>query len=467
MPSALAQQASPPFHVLRIAAGPAGVEEKGTFRLTEERSVFSRTDDKEVIVFFQWEGTPGRHLLEATWRSPDGSASSRSTIDYVAKERRFGAYWRFVVAPDMALGTWSIEATVDGQPGGRFTFEVTGKPAPPAVAVKRPNTQQELHDLLSRHFVVLARQAPGRRELDPAMGTIAVPGQIFTAVTPLDSIERLSAVHASGEEEIGAVIDVNREQGWAIVQSRSGDVGALPHAERPRIGDRAYSMVGSGGRRVLLEGQVTGTLGPAAQPEGWTVSFFNGLGVDGAPVVNEFGEWIGMIGGKSKDSTGRFRALPSATVDLGNVPVIPIASIGARPGSSPATFSDVRARGLLLEPLVLEEHIVSGGFSKETPRGTLPPPQIQRDEFSRADKEMVVFVTWGPRTRLKGQATFHLYNSTNVRVGSSKPAKADFRAKDLATSLWRIPVTMPPGVYRAELHFEGRPVWRSYVRINP
>jgi hypothetical protein len=462
-----AQQPATPLHVLRIAAGPGGVEEKGTFRLTEERIVFSRTDDREVIVFFQWEGVPGRHLLEATWRSPDGSTSSKSTINYDARERRFGAYWRFVITPDTSLGMWSIDATVDGQPGGRFTFEITGAPAPAAPTIKRPNTQQELHDLLSRHFAVLIRKGPGMRELEPAMGTVAVPGQIFTAVAPLDSIDQLTIVRSDGTAELTSVVDVNRERGWAIVEAPTGDVAALTHAKDPRVGDGAFSMVGSGGSRVLLEGQITGTLGSSTQPEGWTVSFVNGLGVDGAPVVNEFGEWIGMIGGKPRDAAAGFRSFTSSTVDLGNVPVIPLRSIAPRAGSRPATFADVRARGLLLEPLVLEEHIVSGGFSKETPRGTLPPPQIQRDEFSHADKEMVVFVTWGPRTRLKGQAAFHLYNSANVRVASSKPAKADFRAKDLATSLWRIPVIMPAGVYRAELHFDEKPVWRRYLRINP
>lgn len=466
--TAAAQQSPAPFHVLRIAAGPAGVEEKGTFRLTEERSVFSRSDDKEVIVFFQWEGAPGRHLLEATWRSPDASTMSKSTIDYTARDRRFGAYWRFVITPDTSLGMWSIEATVDGQPGGRFTFEITGKPAPPAAVVKRPLAQQELHDLLSRHFVVLSRTGPGMRELEPGTGTIALPGQIFTAVRLLDNIDRISANHPSGaSDDLTTVVDVNREAGWAILEARTGDIAALPHAERPRVGDRAYSMLASGGGRVLLEGQITGTLGAAAQPEGWTVSFANGVGAVGAPVVNEFGEWVGMVGRKSDGDSVGLRARASSMIDLGNVPVIPIATIGSKPGSRPATLTDVRARGILLEPLVLEEHIVSGGFSLESPRGTLPPPHIQRDEFSRADKEMVVFVTWGPRTRLKGQAVFQLYNSSNARVASSKPAKAAFRAKDLATSLWRIRIAMPPGVYRAELHFDGKPVWRRYVRINP
>jgi hypothetical protein len=52
-----------PLHVLKIASGPAGVEANGGFRFNEERSTFSRSDDREVVVFFQWEGVPGPHKL--------------------------------------------------------------------------------------------------------------------------------------------------------------------------------------------------------------------------------------------------------------------------------------------------------------------------------------------------------------------------------------------------------------------
>src|SRR4051812_1790715 len=82
------------FHVLKIAAGPAGASSNDSFVLTEERSVFNRTDDREVIVAFDWEGAPGGHKLVAVWRSQDGATTSSSAIDYTAKGRRFGAYWR-------------------------------------------------------------------------------------------------------------------------------------------------------------------------------------------------------------------------------------------------------------------------------------------------------------------------------------------------------------------------------------
>lgn len=86
-----------PVQVLSVSAGPTGTDSSGGFVLTEERFVFSRMTDREVIVLFRWEDLPGPHKLVAQWRSPDGGASVSSAIDYKAAEKRFGAYWRLPV----------------------------------------------------------------------------------------------------------------------------------------------------------------------------------------------------------------------------------------------------------------------------------------------------------------------------------------------------------------------------------
>ena len=90
--------------VLKISSGPAGSETNGNFALSDERSVFSRTDDREVLVLFQWEGVPGPHRLVAQWRSPDSAVTSNSSIDYIARAQRFGAYWSLPLSPSMT--TW-------------------------------------------------------------------------------------------------------------------------------------------------------------------------------------------------------------------------------------------------------------------------------------------------------------------------------------------------------------------------
>ncbi len=124
-PQLAGQQPAVSIHVLKISSGPSGSEVNGTFALTSERSTFNRNDDREVIVLFEWDGVPGAHRLVAQWRSPDSAVTSNSAIDYVARAERFGAYWSLPLSASMSLGTWSIEATVDGVPAGRLTFEVT------------------------------------------------------------------------------------------------------------------------------------------------------------------------------------------------------------------------------------------------------------------------------------------------------------------------------------------------------
>lgn len=137
----------------------------------------SRPEDlhREVIVLFQWEGAPGPHKLAAQWRSPDGGQASLSIVEYVAKDRRFGAYWALPLSPAMALGHWSIEATVDGQPAGRFSFEVTDTRIVPAI-VKRSLAQAELYERLTKMFVVLHRSSASGRELDGAAAFVGSGG---------------------------------------------------------------------------------------------------------------------------------------------------------------------------------------------------------------------------------------------------------------------------------------------------
>ncbi len=77
----------PPLTVLRIAAGPHGEVRNGNFVLDEERTQFDPSKDKEVVVYFQWQGQPGLHRMTAQWKSPDGASSTTSPIQYDAKDQ--------------------------------------------------------------------------------------------------------------------------------------------------------------------------------------------------------------------------------------------------------------------------------------------------------------------------------------------------------------------------------------------
>ena len=235
------------LRVLQVSAGPAGAERDGVFALSEERTVFSRVNDREVVVLFRWEGTPGPHRLVALWRSPDGSSTSTSTLDYMAKDRRFGAAWPMVLGSATALGMWSVEATVDGQPAGRLTFEVRDEKVTVAIS-KKPLTQAELYQRLNSLFVVLERSTSGGRQLDAVAGLLTATGQLWTAMTALDGADSIRIVRADGSRlPATSVLGLHRGQDWAVLADPSGsssNPSPVAAENAVMIGDRLFTMDG-------------------------------------------------------------------------------------------------------------------------------------------------------------------------------------------------------------------------------
>jgi hypothetical protein len=455
----------PTLQLLKISSGPAGAERDGVFELTEERAVFSRAEDKEVIVFFQWEGAPGPHKMSATWRSPDGASSTTSTIDYEARDRRFGAYWRLLLAPHTPLGTWSIEATVDGLPGGRYTFEVTDAGAPPAPPVKRILTQRELYERLSRVHVVLERSFASGRSLEPAAALLGPDGRLYTTAAALDEADRIVAFTADGSSTpIEGLLGWSRRDQWAVLAGVPGkveslEVAALSHVS---VGDRCFSMDGTAtGGRVLMEGSIIGQSTAADGPPRFVASFATGTPRPGAPVVDESGAFLGVIAG-----TPNLMEMLRLQASLRGAPILPFRAFRLRDDATPMPLVALRDKGELLGPVVGEEHVRSGGFSVAIQRGPIVAPTDQREEFHVTEDGFTVFVTWHPKERLRGMLTMSLFDADNQLVAQSKPARRDFRKGDLLLTSWQQPVPPVPGRYRADVVMDDRVMWRGYVRVH-
>jgi hypothetical protein len=459
-----------PVHVVRIVSGPAGKEADGTFVLSEERSVFGREADREVIVLFEWDGVPGPHKLIAQWRSPDGSLSSTSAIDYVAKGRRFGGYWRLPVSPVMPLGMWSIETTVDGQPAGRYTFEVKGE-AVVAPVVKRPLAQAELYERLNRSFVVIERTGARGRQLEPAAGFVAADGRVYTSMAAVDATEALHAITADGKRlPLTSMHGFNRRQDWAILGQGPPQEASLSVAspDAMKVGDRLFSMEGgSSGGRVLTDGNLTGQGGSAAAQQRLIAAFLTGSGAVGAPVLNEFGEVVGIIGGTHAAGATRLMEILRYRAEMKGVSIVPLHVIRFTPGASAESVATLFQRGELVAPLVNEENVVSGGFAKVVAKGQTVQLADQREQFSSQDKTFVTYVNWNPQERLRGQSMIRMFDSENRMVGESKPGKLDVRKGQFVLSSWTLSVPSAPGVYRADVLVDGRPNWRGFVRVTP
>lgn len=466
--SSFAQQLAP-VRVLSITAGPAGSENSGGFVLHEERSVFSRATDREVIVLFQWEDVPGAHKLVAQWRSPDGAASVNSAIDYKAAEKRFGALWRLPTSPSMSLGTWSIDVTMDGRPAGRFTFEISDAKIEAATS-RRPLTEAEIYERLNASFAVLRRSGRDKRDLDTAAAFRPVPdtGRLYTVVAAIDSADSLRAILADrSTHELNSLVDWNRQQQWAVLGGpvSKGSTLAVRAADTPvKIGSRCFSIEGSvDGVRVLLVGTITGQTGTVAERPALVATFGNAFGMPGAPVIDEYGELFGIVGVGMPGDPRPIEHVVEARGDLKGVPVIPFAVVGNQPSTPPLAFDQLRSSGQLM-PGVVEGHVASAGFVRGK-GGNTAGGYINR--FTSADQVIGLVVAWSPTERLRGQAVLRLFDAENRLVASSRPRRVNFGKGSYMQARWEIPTPPKAGFYRVDLLIDTTTFWRGFLRVDP
>jgi hypothetical protein len=467
--SAQAPAQAPSFTLIRVAAGPRGAETGGEFKLEQERATFSRSSDTQVVIQFQWQGTPGLHRLGARWRSPSGGLSI-SEIEYNAPSRTFGAVWTLPITPSMPLGAWAIEATIDGLPSGSLTFEIVDAsapvPAPPRAATRTPLAAPELFRRLDSVYVSIERLASRSGLIDRNGGFVIGPSSVVTAFSALDAADRLELIARDGARKDVAVVGVwDRPQDWAVIPFEAKDATVLPAAPAgsANIGDRCFSMEsGPSGQRVLSECAIVGRTTADATSPGLVVQFSSGRSVAGSPVLNEFGEVIGMVAGPPAASyrgmtVFRVGSDPGARV----LPIAAIRSPGAGPGASVA---DLKARNVFMGAVDGRDNILSGGFARDVQRNPLRPVD-QRDQFSPADGRLFVFLTWDPRERLRGTMVYRLFDEQNRQVTESKPGKVDLKPGNGTFTYWEIPLPPMPGSYRVDVVVGELTMWRGLFRV--
>ena len=98
--------------------------------LDEMRNRFVYPQDTSFIVYFEWEGPAGIHVLTASWKQPDGTALTSPDVKAESVTRELTCYWSYIMDPSMMPGTWVVEVRVDGQPAGSHSFEIAGTSLP-------------------------------------------------------------------------------------------------------------------------------------------------------------------------------------------------------------------------------------------------------------------------------------------------------------------------------------------------
>jgi hypothetical protein len=348
-----------------------------------------------------------------------------------------------------------------------LTFEVTDNKVASS-PVKPMLTQAALYERLSRAFVVLRRSSKAGRELSVAAGFSSGAGLIYTAMSALDNADDIRVVLRDGTAKpVTTVVAWNRRQHWAVL-SGDVDVDILPIAavDATQVGTRCVSLEGSSATgRVLSECSITGKDAQGTLPS-LVARFSVGNGVPGAPVLNEFGELIGLIGDRGSIGQDGAMAYRFISGSLPGTPIVPISVINVDATAARVTLVDLRSRGVTVPGVVGEEHVLMAGFGRVDAKGKLVSTE-QHDELSVRETAFAPFVMWYPRERLRGQVSVRLFDADNRLVAESKPTKVDIRKDQTLTSSWSIPMLPSSGTYRADVLLDTTPIWRGFLRLTP
>src|SRR3989442_11904656 len=91
-PASSAAGADSAVRLIRSTSGTKGSVQGTRFVIADPRTTFQAGADRQVIVYFEWEGAVGPHECRAIWKDPSGAAVLIAPYPYQAKNPRFGVY---------------------------------------------------------------------------------------------------------------------------------------------------------------------------------------------------------------------------------------------------------------------------------------------------------------------------------------------------------------------------------------
>lgn len=469
------QAAESRFRLVRSVSGSKVVDNGGRYTVDDPRSVFYVPGDKEIDVYFTWEGPPGLHHFEGVWKKPDGKVTMISDFEYKADQPRFGGYFRMLLGDTPATGVWALEARIDGESAGTHNFQI--------IAATRPDTPTPTRQVLipaelykrtaaASVFIENLNQLGERRSL--SSGFLLGPDRLITAFQAVDGASKVRIVTPDGRRvEANEVVAWNRRQDWIILRIDAGQIPALQPAAAGSwaVGDRVYVLdVPAEGNRVLIETSIIGKQTISGAGDRISVGENLSRRSLGAPLLNEYGEVIGVIGGNLipgaafvEDLAFSARSLAGTTRGTLAVPLNLIDQ-----ASTPTTIASLASAGQFMPPLIGSDNVLSGTLSRNLNRKTDPPQPIEeRSEFSRQDARAMLLVTWLPREKRKGIPNLRLFDLDNGLLSESPgKKKISVSPQKLSYSGWEIPLkNLAAGIYRLDVTLNSDTVWRTFFRV--
>jgi hypothetical protein len=469
------------FRVTRSICGSKGSQQRGRFMIEDPRSVFSIPQDRQVIVYFELEGPLGMHRIEGLWKSPSGKIATISDFNYESQERRFSANWTLALSESAETGTWTLEAHIDGEYVGAFTFQIVANASPADTAPKkRLLSPSETYQRLLASTVMIEKLGKGGVLLGIHTGFIISPTVLLSSFQAVDSASKTRVIFPDGRaQETDQLLAWNRNQDWAAIKIEAGQTPALPFAQENSwdIGDPvSYLDVAPEGNRVLSEVKIIGKNNfPSA---GDRLNLTNPITAKavGAPLLNVYGEVIGILGGGLNPGNDQGNSIEIYLPDgfqaanrISGAMAVPISMVNLKQ-TTPYAMENLIRDGVSFPPLVAGRHVSFIQFTHRIDKSSGNPwPADYATQFSKRNDKMAIFVMWDPKAEIKGQVSFQIYNRDNkplVLPQKIKDAKVGLKPGKRVPTCWQIDISdMPVGIYRVDVLLNDEPASRAFFRI--
>ncbi len=463
-------------------SGTKGSRQGGNFIMEDPRTIFYVPDDRQVIGYFEWEGPLGPHHFEGLWKNPEGKVAVISEFQYDATQKRFAGYWTLLLSENMPTGVWTLEARIDGEVAGTHTFQIVARSRPPdAAPAARLLTPSEIYQRALAATIFIEKLGPGGELLATGSGFVLGKKTVITAFQTIDGASNLRLVFPSGRSvETREVVAWNRWQDWAVLRVEAEGVPQLERAKPDSwaVGDRCFFLeLASEGNRVIADLNITGKNTFSRAGERLNLSFAPSQQAVGSPLLTEFGQVIGVIGGSLVPGASSLEALrfTLSTPIRGTTGLIrgglavPIALIPSQAeDGQPTSLGELAVKGQFLPPLTANKHVGYGTLARGLERKGNPPwPVNSGDEFSRRDVNISAFVMWEPKEKHKGLGYIRVYDLDNRLLGEGKAMKINFHPGTPYICSWELGVAgLAPGIYRVDILLDSNPAWRMFFRIT-
>jgi len=474
----------PKFRVLRSVSGTSGTEKDDRLVIDNPKTIFHLGQDHKIMVYFEWEGPVGPHKFEGLWKNPAGKVVIISDFQYSATTTQFAGYWTMLLSGSEPTGVWTLEARIDGEAAGSFPFQVVSEPGaepPTPPPARQPLTPAEIYQRALAASVYVDKFDARGKPVGRGSGFYLGDGRLVTAFQNIDGAKQVRVVFGEGRTiEATQVLARNRWQDWAVLPVNAPKVAGLPraHSKSWTIGTVAYYLeVSTGSSRVITDTTIVGENTFPRAGDRLNLSASPDRAAIGSPLLNEYGEVIGMVGGSLAPGTNLLESylLAMAPSNAGGGGIlryglaVPVTLIpAASDHTAPATFDELTHNGEMLPLLTAPEKVAFGEFvlTLDKHRGMLTS-RGSRQQFSHRDGKIYVYVNWDPNTKFKGVATMALFDVENRLLGQSKPLKVNLHFGEIAAGIWNItPASLPSGTYRVDVSLGDDLVWRRFFRLT-